>query len=178
MRHATVLLLTALLALAAPTAVAGGVDGPYVESASHDPAEPAEGDDVIVTVGLAPDVEAESVFLTHCRVDPSYACSAKSSAMTETEEGVWTATIPWQPHFFQGTTWVGYTARVVHANGTETNAPLESVPFAPDGLPDGAGHYYFYQVAGADAAPAPAPGVLVMLVLLGALAVAARRRAA
>lgn len=176
MRHATVMLVTALLALAAPTAAAGGVDGASVESASHEPANPAEGDDVTVTVRLADGVDAESVFLTHCRVDPSYACSAKSGAMTETGEGVWTATIPWQPHFFAGTTWVGYTARIVHTNGTETNAPLESVPFTPDGLPEGAGHYYFYQVEGADAAPTPAPGAIVLVVLLGGLAVATRRR--
>ncbi len=168
MRRGTVLLIVALLVLAAPPAAAGGVDGPYIESAGHEPATPAQGDDVLVTVRLAADVDAESVFLTHCRVDPSYACSAKSSAMTETADGVWTATIPWQHHFFQGTTWVGYNARITHANGTDTSAPLESVPYAPDGLPDGAGQYYFYQVQAVDEAPAPGLWFLVAAMVVAA----------
>lgn len=164
MRRWTAWSVCALL-LFIPAASAAEADGPYVASVSHEPSAPEVGEDVTVTVRLTTD--AESVFLTHCRVEPTYACSPKSSAMARSEDGAWTGQIPWQDHFFRGTAWVGYNLRILFANGTEVHVPDKSVPEDPPGLPDGAGAYYFYSIQDAQAA-SPGPSAFTLVVLFAA----------
>jgi hypothetical protein len=160
-----ILLAALAVVLLVPVAQAGGAHGPYVEGVSHEPASPKPGQDVTVTVRAATDAEISSIVLTHCRVEPSYACSVKTDSMTAGDGGAWTGVVPWQVGFFDGTRWVGYNLIIATGDGNESKAPIEDVPETPDGLPEDAGHYYFYTID-AKAIGTPGPGLVALLVVL------------
>lgn len=159
-----ILLAALAVVFLVPVVQAAGVNGPLVEEVSHEPANPSPGQDVVVTVHLAPEADVSSILLTHCRVEPSYACSVKTDSMTQAADGSWTGLVPWQVGFFDGTRWVGYNLLIQTGDGNESKAPLEDVPATPAGLPEDAGHYYFYEID-AQRADTPGLGPLALLVV-------------
>jgi hypothetical protein len=164
-----ILIALAVVVLASGPAAASGNHGPYVADVVHEPHLPARGEEVRVAVTIEPDAAVASVLLTHCRVDPTYACRSEADAMQAGSDGVWVGSIRWDPRFMEsGTTTIGYNLVVELENGSRAKAPTASVPAPPDALPEDAGAYYFYTLASQPEAPAPVlPWVAIALILGG-----------
>lgn len=153
-------------------AVPAGVHSSHVAAVQHAPEAPARGEEVRVTLQLAPATDPEEVALTYCRAE-RYAC-APSRLMAHLENGTFAATIVWDGRFFEGARNVGYKFTIRFANGSEEHSPREHWPARPAVLPEGAGIYYWYELPAASGGAVPGAGAFGVLLLL--LAVGLQRR--
>lgn len=156
-----------LLVLAAGAAWAQGpasvedVHSPSVQAVAHEPAAPARGTDVHVSLKLVPGASPRNVTLTYCRVE-NYAC-ALPVAMNATSAQTHEADIPWREGFFRGVESVGYAFILRFADGASEHSPIANWPFTPEKLPSGIdATYYFYSLPPVKAVDGAGTALLVV----------------
>lgn len=165
---------------------------PEVENVSHDPWRPVRGDDVRVTMRLAPDAKRpETVSLLFCRVEPTYVCGIPFSLAPKDEGRTWTGVIEWNPRCKAGgdrpgcefmlaeTVHVGYnlTLRYGGADERRVSAPVANY-WVPSTYPsDSEGVYYFMRYEEAEASiESPLPWVVAWVALAVLVGLVLRRR--
>lgn len=181
------ILVTALSLTTLPVGTAGTVTRadressypPQIDNITHDPWQPSAGQDLVVTMELAPDAEEpDAVSLLYCRVEPEYTCALPLLMEPGSSDRTWIGTIEWEPRFMKPeTVHVGYNVTLRYDDAGEVGG-VERVPaptgnfWLPDTFPeDSDGVYYFvaYDRTGQNAESPLFPLPVVLALLIGLL---------